>query len=61
MGVKVLAQYALLGKYDFANILEAPNNGVIAKVAVELGSRGTVQTTTIAGMTMDDFIEALKK
>ena len=60
MGVKILAQYALLGQYDFANILEAPNNEVIAKVAVELGSRGTLQTMTIAAMTLDEFINALK-
>ena len=61
MGVKILAQYALLGQYDFANILEAPSNEVIAKVAVELGSRGTLQTMTITAMTLDDFINALKK
>ncbi len=60
MGVKILAQYALLGQYDFANILEAPSNEVIAKVAVELGSRGTLQTMTIAAMTLDEFIGALK-
>ncbi len=61
MGVKILAQYALLGQYDFANILEAPSNEVIAKVAMELGSRGTLQTMTIAAMTLDDFIKTLKK
>ncbi len=61
MGVKILAQYALLGQYDFANILEAPNNEAIAQVAVELGSRGTPQTMTIAAMTLDEFINALKK
>ena len=61
MGVKILAQYALLGQYDFANILEAPSNEVISKVAVELGSRGTLQTMTVAAMTLDDFINALKK
>ena len=60
-GLKILAQYALLGQYDFANILEAPNNEVIAKVAVELGSRGTLQTMTIAALTLDEFISALKK
>lgn len=60
MGVKILAQYALLGQYDFANILEAPSNEVVAKVAVELGSRGTLQTMTIVAMTLDDFIKALK-
>lgn len=61
MGVKILAQYALLGQYDFANILEAPSNEAMAKVAVELGSRGTLQTMTIVAMNLDDFIDTLKK
>ena len=61
MGVKILAQYALLGQYDFANILEAPNNEAMSRVAVELGSRGTLQTMTVAAMKLDDFINALKK
>ena len=61
MGVKIRAQYALLGQYDFANILEAPSNEAIAKVALELGSRGTLQTMTLAAMTLDDFINAMKK
>ena len=61
MGVKILAQYALLGQYDFVNILEAPNNEVMSKVAIELGARGTLQTTTLAAMTLDDFIAYLKK
>jgi len=29
MGAKVIAQYALLGNYDFINILEAPSNEAI--------------------------------
>lgn len=41
LGVKIIAQYALLGPYDFVNILEAPDNRTVSKVAVELGSRGT--------------------
>ena len=61
MGVKILAQYALLGQYDFVNILEAPSNEAISRVAIELGARGTLQTTTLAAMTLDDFIESLKK
>ena len=61
MGVKILAQYVVLGQYDFINILEADNNEVIAKVATELGSRGTLQTSTLAAMTLDDFINSLKK
>ncbi|MFC2005570.1 GYD domain-containing protein [Chloroflexota bacterium] len=55
MGVKILAQYALLGPYDFVNILEAPDNKTISKVAVELGSRGTLQTMTMAAMAVDEF------
>lgn len=60
MGVKILAQYALLGRYDFVNILEAPGNETISKVAVELGSRGTLQTMTMAAMKVDDFIKSIK-
>jgi len=61
MGVQIVAQYALLGPYDFANILEAPDNETISKVAIELGSRGTLQTMTMAAMSLDDFIGSLRK
>ncbi len=61
MGAKVLAQYAVLGPYDFINIIEAPSNEVISKVAVTLGSRGTLQTMTMAAMDVDAFIGSLKK
>jgi len=61
MGAKLLAQYALLGPYDFVNILEAPSNEAISKVAVELGSRGTLQTLTMAAVGVDEFAAGLKK
>ncbi len=61
MGVKMLAQYVVLGQYDFVNILEAPNNEAIARVAVEFGARGTVHTMTMAAMSLDQFISSLKK
>jgi len=60
MGVKVLAQYALLGPYDFINVLEAPNNEVMVKVAMELGARGTLATLTMAALTLDEFLKSLK-
>jgi uncharacterized protein with GYD domain len=59
MGVQILAQYSLLGPYDFVNILDAPNNEVISKVALELGSRGTLQTLTMAAMPLADFIRGV--
>ena len=55
-GVKILAQYSLMGPYDFIKILEAPDNKTIAKVATELGSRGTLQTMTMAAMSIDELI-----
>ena len=61
MGVKVIAQYAVMGPYDFINILDAPNYEAVSRVAIELGSRGTLQTTTMAAMNLDDFIKGLKK
>lgn len=59
MGVKILAQYALLGPYDFVNVLEAPNNDAVARVAVELGSRGTLSTMTMAAFDADSFAKSL--
>ena len=55
MGVKIVAQYSLLGPYDFVNILEAPDNKIVTRVALELGSRGTLQTMTMAAMSLDEF------
>jgi uncharacterized protein with GYD domain len=59
MGAKIVAQYALLGPYDFVNILEAPDSNVIARIAMELSSRGTLQTMTMAAMTLDEFIKSI--
>lgn len=61
MGAKILAQYAVLGPYDFINIVEAPSNEAVSKVAIALGSRGTLQTMTLAAMDIDAFIGSLKK
>ena len=59
MGVKILSQFAVLGPYDFINIIEAPDNKAVAKLAMTLGARGTLQTLTMAAMTIDDFISNL--
>ncbi len=59
MGMKVLTQYVLLGQYDFINIVEAPDNESIARLAVELGSRGTIQVMTLPAIPIDEFIAKL--
>ncbi|MDR2018813.1 MAG: GYD domain-containing protein [Syntrophobacterales bacterium] len=59
MGAKIIAQYAVIGAYDFVTILEAPNNEAIAKVSVELGSRGTIEVETHAAIPIYEFIEKM--
>jgi uncharacterized protein with GYD domain len=59
-GVKVLEQYAVLGPYDFVNIVEAPDNESVFNVSVELGSRGTIEITSMPAITIDHLIKSLK-
>ncbi len=59
MGCHITAQYALLGAYDFATILEAPDNWSISRLALDLGARGTLDTHTLPAMEIDEFIRYL--
>lgn len=59
MGVRVIAQYAVLGPYDFVTVLEAPDNETVSRVSVELGARGSVQMMTMPAIPVDDFISRL--
>jgi len=61
MGVKMLTQYALLGQYDFVNIVDAPNNEAVAKLAIRLSAKGTTQTLTLAAISIEDLIATLKE
>ncbi len=60
-GAKVVAQYAVLGPYDFVNIVQAPDNQAIACVSLELGSRGTVEIMSLPAMPVDEFIAMIKE
>ncbi|NWF86501.1 GYD domain-containing protein [Candidatus Bathyarchaeota archaeon] len=60
-GVNVIAQYAVLGPYDFVNIVEAPNNETIAKLSIDLGARGTIKIVSMAAIPIDEFIYSVKK
>lgn len=60
LGAEVKEQYATLGPYDFINIVEAPDNATIARVSIELSSRGSVRILTLPAVPIDDFIESLR-
>jgi uncharacterized protein with GYD domain len=59
IGAKVIAQYATLGRYDFVTIVEAEDDKTMAKVSVELGSRGTMTSETMAAMPSDELASTL--
>ena len=59
LGATVTAQWAALGRFDFVNVLEAPDEETIARVSMELGSRGTGRYETLTAIPVDDFIASL--
>jgi uncharacterized protein with GYD domain len=59
LGVKVKEQWAVLGQYDFITIVEAPDEKTMAKVSVELGSRGTMSSQTLAAIPSGELAKAL--
>lgn len=61
MGLKVLAQYGLMGQYDFLTVLDAPDEATMARAAITLAARGTMRTTTFQAISIEDLIASLKK
>jgi uncharacterized protein with GYD domain len=60
MGVKIQAQYAVLGPFDFVTIIDAPDNETIARVSIELAARGSVKIQTLAAVPIDSFLKSIK-
>lgn len=59
MGLTVIAQYAVMGQYDFVNIIEAPDEATMARAAVMLAARGTMRSTTLQALEVEELISAL--
>ena len=59
MGVRIVAQWALLGEYDFCTVIDAPDETAMARVALVLGSRGTLKTRTMSAIPIDEYIETV--
>ncbi len=60
MGIKIIHQFAVLGPYDFVNLVEAPDNITVMKLSVEFGSRGTVQLMTLPAISIEELVNNLK-
>ena len=61
LGLRVVAQYALMGQYDFLTILEAPDERAMARAAVMLAARGTMRKTTLPAIPVEDLIARLSE
>ena len=59
LGAKVLHQWATLGKFDFVNVVEAPDLATIAKVSVALGARGSTKIETLPALAVEELLAAL--
>src|SRR5215213_10567601 len=56
LGAKVVAQWAVLGRFDFVNIVEVPDDATMARVSLELGSRGTARYESLTAIPVEEFI-----
>ena len=60
LGVTVTAQWAVLGRYDFVNVVEAPDDLTIAKVSIALGARGSAKLESLPLIPVDTFLSSLE-
>jgi len=60
MGIKVREQYAVLGPYDFVNIIEAKDNETVMRMSLELGARGSVHLLSLAAIPVADLVKKIK-
>ena len=59
LGATVKAQWATLGQFDFVNVVEAPDEKTLARVSLELASRGTGHYESLAAIPIDEFIASI--
>ena len=60
LGATVLHQWATLGRFDFVNIIEAPDAATIARVSAVLGARGSAKFETYEAMDVGVLLDAFE-
>ena len=59
LGAHVVGQWATMGRYDFVNVIDAPDDATMLRISLELGSRGTGRYETLSAIPIDEFIGLL--
>ena len=55
VGAEIKAFYLTMGQYDIVLVVEAPDDNTVAKLALSIGSLGSVRTQTLRAFTEDEF------
>ena len=58
-GGEVKGFYMVTGQYDIATITEAPNDDVVARIALATASKGSLKTETLRAFTEDEYREII--
>jgi len=59
-GVKWISHYALLGRYDFMDIFEAPDSKTAAKVSMLTRSLGATEAESWTAIPYSNFVDMMK-
>lgn len=54
-GIRIVADYALMGEYDFLYVVEAPNNQTMMEQIIHDSSSGTLVFRTMLAIPMEQF------
>ena len=54
-GAELKEFYLVQGRYDMVVLSEAPDDETVAKVALAIGSKGTIRTETLRAFTEDEY------
>jgi uncharacterized protein with GYD domain len=59
MGARILDQWAVLGPFDFVTVVEAPDAVTVARIAVEIGARGSTKIQSMPAIPVSTFLDAI--
>jgi uncharacterized protein with GYD domain len=54
-GGKIVSFYMLMGEYDMALVVEAPDDATLARISLSLAAKGAVRTETLRAFTEDEY------